>query len=214
MGSRKPGPRPAVLGTCSLSPYNIPEGDRQRLEDGLSLVDEMARRAVLNGWRLDLALLPEHFAQGEKDPPSVNCEPLDGRVVSAMARKAREHGTYVGLALRLRDGDVFYNALVMLDRSGELVGVYRKVHPVLIPDGSLEGGIAPGRQYPVWELDFGRVGAQICFDVFFEDGWEALDAKEAELVLFTSATSGVAGVSLPCVTCSWYEYAPGIAREP
>ncbi|MBI1926538.1 hypothetical protein HYR99_20130 [Candidatus Poribacteria bacterium] len=33
---------------------------------------------------------------------------------------------------------------------------------------------------------FGRVGVQVCFDVCFSEGWEALAAGEAELVLFPS----------------------------
>jgi predicted amidohydrolase len=192
MTQRKPGPRPAVIGTCTLSPYGVAGGDTQRLADGLGLVDQMARQAESNGWRLDLVLLPEHFAQGERVPPAENAETLDGRVVAALAQKARAYGTYVGVPLRLREGKTLFNALILLGRNGEPVGVYRKAFPVLTLDGLLEGGLTPGREFPIFELDFGRVGAQICFDVFFDEGWETLDAREAELVLFTSATSGVA----------------------
>jgi predicted amidohydrolase len=192
MTERRPGPRPAVVGTCTLSPFNVSGGDAERLRSGLALVDDMARQAEQKGWALDMVLLPEHFAQGEDQPPSENSQPLDGPIVSALAEKARDYKTHVAVPLRLREGDECFNALVVLGRTGEPVGIYRKAFPVLVPDGTLEGGITPGHEFPVFELDFGRVGAQICFDVFFDDGWQALDAGCAELVLFSSATSGVA----------------------
>jgi hypothetical protein len=65
------------------------------------------------------------------------------------------------------------------------------VVPVVLPDGSVERGITPGREFPVWELDFGRVGIQICWDIVFDDGWQALAAQEAELVMFPSAAPTV-----------------------
>ena len=192
--ARKPGPRPAVIGTCTLAPFEKPGGNAQRLAEGLALVDQMAGEARAAGWPLDIALLPEHFAQGQRDPHEKEAEPLDGPLVAALAAKARQHRTHVALPMLLKDGGRFWNALVMLDRGGKPVGIYRKIHPVLHTDGTLERGVAPGAAAPVFDLDVGRVGAQICFDVFFEDGWRALGEAGAELVLFTSATSGVAGI--------------------
>jgi predicted amidohydrolase len=195
MGERRPGPRPAVVGTCTLAPFEVPGGDEQRLADGLALVDAMAAVAKAKGWQLDLVVCPEHFSQGRADVPRAElAEPIEGRTVTAMAEKARKHGTYAAVPLLLSEGEVLSNAVVLLDRDGQPVGTYRKVHPVLLLDGTLEGGISPGREYPVFDLDFGRVGVQICFDVFFRDGWQALDDGGAELVVFTSATSAVASL--------------------
>ncbi len=56
----------------------------------------------------------------------------------------------------------------------------------MMRDGSLEFGITPGREFPVFDLDFGRVGMQICWDVGFADGWQALADQDAELVLFAT----------------------------
>ena len=48
----------------------------------------------------------------------------------------------------------------------------------------LEGGVQPGAEYNVLDLDFGRVGVQICYDVEYPEGWRRLAEKGAELVLF------------------------------
>ena len=94
-----------------------------------------------------------------------------------------QHADGVGDALLKRDGRVF-NCVVLLGREGEVVGVYDKAFPVMRSDGSLESGVTPGSDFPVWDLDFGRVGIQICWDVGFEEGWQALADQDAELVIF------------------------------
>ena len=48
----------------------------------------------------------------------------------------------------------------------------------------LEGGVKPGTAYNVLDLDFGRVGVQICYDVECPEGWRRLAEQGAELVLF------------------------------
>jgi len=194
MTNRKPGPRPVVVGTCTLSPFQHPRGNAGRLADGLALVDRMAAEARARGWGLDLVVLPEHFAQGERLPHEEEAEPLDGPLVAALAEKARLYRTHVALSMLLADAGRFWNAVVLLDRQGRPVGTYRKVRPVLHLDGSLERGITPGSDVPVWDLDFGRVGAQVCFEAFFDSGWQALDAGGAELVVLPSATSAVAAL--------------------
>ncbi|MCC6442622.1 MAG: carbon-nitrogen hydrolase family protein [Armatimonadetes bacterium] len=200
MSLRRPGPRPAVIGTCTFSgPKWYPPGSpdiptaAQLLADGLARVDAMAREAQARGWRLDIALLPEHFAQSTSDP-CMAPQPIDGEIVSAMAGRARAWQTHIAVPLRLSDGDTVTNSVVLLDRQGEVAGLYHKVFPVLMDDGSMENGITPGRNFPVFDLDFGRVGIQICFDVFFEEGWEALARQEAELVLFPTAAPGVSAI--------------------
>ena len=48
----------------------------------------------------------------------------------------------------------------------------------------LEGGVAPGTEYNVFDLDFGRSRADICYDVEYAEGWRRLAEKGAELVLY------------------------------
>ena len=111
-------------------------------------------------------------------------EELDGKTVTAIAERARKYGTYATAPIQRRCGDEVRNSVVLLDRNGERVGVYDKVHPVLMSDGSLEYGITPAAEFPVFDLDFGRVGIQICWDVAFDDGWRAYGNQDAELVVF------------------------------
>ncbi len=219
MSLRPAGPRPAVIGTCALAGRGIRDPQR-RLEDGLQMVDEMARRAGQEGWDLDLVVLPETFAHVDGDDPTRAAQALDGPIVAAVARKARAYRTYATVPLWLRDGSTIYNSTVLLDRQGQPVGVYHKVYPVVMPDGSLELGITPGHEFPVFELEFGRVGIQICFDACYDAGWEALGEQEAELVLLPSGGgSTVSAISAFAYRHGYYVVsssyrAPAVAIDP
>lgn len=198
MSRRKPGPRPAVVGTCTLSPQNSADAD-ELLRTGLEMVDRMAAGAAENGWQLDMFLLPEHSSPVEHDDARAIAETLDGKTVTAFAQKARQHGTYGAVPLHLIEDGGVSNCIVILGRDGEPAGIYRKVFPVVMPDGTLERGVTPGGEFPVFELDFGRVGVQICFDASFPDGWEAYAEQEAELVLFsTDPPAGLAVCGYAC----------------
>jgi len=183
MNERKDGPRPTVIGTCTFRQEGTASLDGS-IGEILAMMDKMDRQAKEQGWNLDMAVLPECSFQFVKERVEEVAEAIDGKVVSAIAEKARQLGTYATAPVQLRREGRVYNSVVILDRRGEPVGVYDKVFPVMMRDGSLEYGITPGSEFPVFDLDFGRVGVQICWDVAFEEGWQALGDQDVELVLF------------------------------
>ena len=81
---------------------------------------------------------------------------------------------------------------MVLDRSGQILGVYDKMHPVTTsPDYTVfEYGVFPGGEPPVFDLDFGRIGIQICFDAGFPETWSTLARKGAKAVFWPSAYHG------------------------
>ena len=57
------------------------------------------------------------------------------------------------------------------------------MHLVVDTDtGSMEHGSTPGKEEPVFQCDFGKLGIQICYDMDFDYGWRELARKGAELV--------------------------------
>jgi predicted amidohydrolase len=206
MVERKQGPRPAVLGTCTFSPYPLRGPDHRDvlLREGLELLDAMAREADRQGESLDLVVWPEYFAQGEQGTLAEKAEPVDGRIVAAVAERTRSLGTNAAVPLALDEDGGYFNALVFLDRQGEHVGTYRKVNPVPGDDGLCEGGVTPGKDVSVFDLDIGRVGAQICFDGYFGNAWRELGRAGAELVVFSSAMQAVMGLKTHAYTNQYY----------
>jgi predicted amidohydrolase len=143
----------------------------------------------------DLVCLPETFPTVTVQAESIAdlAEPVPGPTVEAVARRARAHNCYVICPLKTVRQGVYLNAAVVLDRGGEILGIYDKVHPVTTSSDYtvFEGGISPGPiDPPVFDLDFGRIGIQICFDAGFPETWQALATKGARIVFWPSAYNG------------------------
>ena len=51
-----------------------------------------------------------------------------------------------------------------------------------LPRGEIEGGCAPGRDYPVFETRFGKVGMMVCYDGFFPEVARELSNRGAEVI--------------------------------
>ena len=68
-----------------------------------------------------------------------------------------------------------------MSRDGTRIGVYRKVH---CTPPALAGGQLPGDEFPVFEMDFGRVGMMICYDAYFPEQARILALKGAEIIFY------------------------------
>lgn len=191
-------PRKVVVGSvvCGFKEiFDEPLEKRfQRMEDFVGGMDAMAR-AEYPGKRLDLAVLVECFF--ERPGKSIDQTSLRLADISEqVAACARRHQCYIVAPLVLREeGEParYSDSAALFDRQGKLVGIYRKVHPTMDNE---ETYITPGREFPVFDCDFGRLGIQICYDVMYPDGWEALEKKGAEIVAFPSETSVTSGPSM------------------
>lgn len=154
----------------------------------LGLLDFALRREP------DLVCLPEAFTTAgvSESPIGELAEPLRGPTTEAVAERAREAGCYVICPIVTRRDSRLWNSAVVMDRSGGILGVYDKAHPVTSSSDYtvFERGVTPGGDVPVFDLDFGRVGVQICFDIGFPEAWEELERKGARMVFWPSAYNG------------------------
>jgi len=153
--------RNATVSLVSYSP--VPGDDPDRLVKTLEKMGTHVREAA--ALKADLVVFPEICAYLGA-PNAWTFEELDGPTVTAMSEAARANSVYVVIPQATMEGDKRRNSAVLIDRSGEIVGVYHKnvpTHP------ELGMGIIPGTETPVFETDFGRVGLTICFDLNY---WE------------------------------------------
>src|SRR5262249_12878947 len=104
---------------------------------------------------------------------------VPGPSTEYFGRLAREHRTYVVAGLIERDAHLIYNIAALIGPDGILVGKYRKV---CLPRAEIEGGIAPGSEYPVFETRVGRVGMMVCYDGFFPEVARELANRGAEVI--------------------------------
>ena len=161
-------------------------------EDNIARAARLMDRAAAD--RPDVICLPETFPTVGLDRPNAEdaAEPVPGPATQMAMAKAREHNANVICPLLEKRGDCVYNSAVVIDRRGDIVGTYEKLHPVTTTfDFTVfEGGVTPGAEPKVFDLDFGRVGVLICFDIQWPAEWARLGRMGAEIVFWASAYDG------------------------
>ena len=138
----------------------------------------------------DLAALPETFTYlGSSVGRRAAAEPVPGPTTDRLATIARERSMWVlGGSVIESDGDHIFNTSALIDRTGELVARYRKIH---LYDVELAGQppfresatFAPGEQLITHETDAARVGLSICYDLRFPELYRGLMVLGAEVLL-------------------------------
>jgi predicted amidohydrolase len=135
----------------------------------------------------DLVVLPEVFALQDCADWPAHAEPLDGYVISALAKLARGYDIGIAAGHGIRIDNKIYNSLVLLGRGGEIAALYHKAYPTI---WELENGIMPGEGAVVCDTEFGRVGFAICYDLNFSELRFAYRDQNPDLILFSSMFRG------------------------
>ncbi|MES1218974.1 MAG: carbon-nitrogen hydrolase family protein, partial [Bacteroidota bacterium] len=137
----------------------------------------------------DIICLPEIFAFANIARQDYQlkdvAEKVPGPVVTPFLKFAATHKCYIICpTYSMHEGNIYISA-VLIDRRGQVVGEYHKMRPA---ESELKMGIKPGKfDPPVFQTDFGKIGIQICFDIKYEDGWNVLKDKGAQIIFWPSA---------------------------
>ena len=116
------------------------------------------------------------------------CQARGEKVRDFFAAVAKRHSCYITYpAFRILPDGTYRNSVQLIDRNGQIVGIYDKNHPTF---GEFECGILAGVDAPLFECDFGRVGCAICFDLNFDELRRRYAEQRPDLILFTSMYHG------------------------
>lgn len=110
----------------------------------------------------------------------------DGPTARILSDRAKAHNMYVIAGLVERRGHYLFNTAVIFDRQGNFIGQYDKTH---LTFNEMADGLSCGQTYPLFDLDFGRVGIHICYDEWFPEVSKFYALKGAE-VLFLLVAGG------------------------
>lgn len=78
------------------------------------------------------------------------------------------------------ENNKMYNSAYILGRDGEFIGRYCKCQLTIREQRFLSNGT----DYPVFDLDIGKIGIMICFDNYYPESAAALASKGAQLILY------------------------------
>lgn len=179
----RPAPRPVRVVAANPHPARTMAGN-------LNAMEETLNRIFAEVEAPDLILFAECFTDsGTGTPLSEAAEPLPGGpTFQLLSRYAKAHHVWLaGSIHEVTEAGVYHNSAFLVNRNGELAGVYRKVH--LTVTESLKG-VTPGEELPVFETDFGKIAFVVCWDNWFSETAKRLRLKGAELLLFPLAGDG------------------------
>ena len=161
-----------------------------------NLAKAVARVGEARAAGADVVCLPElyrspYFCQKEDARLFDLAEPVPGPSTEALGRAAREAGVVVVAPIfEKRALGLYHNTAAIIDTTGEVAGLYRKMH---IPDDPAfyeKFYFTPGDLgFRAIDTQKGRIGTLICWDQWYPEG-ARLTALQGAVVLFFPTAIG------------------------
>lgn len=174
------------------------EDPQKNLANVLNLVDQVGANGPV-----DLICLPEFFLgapwyfPGRSHLKGVVDDTIPGPLIERFAEKARKYQTYILCgSIVEREGDKYYNASVLLDNNGSIVGKARKIHLFSAEMLAIESG----SEQCLVDTPFGKVGVCICSDFWIQEMPRMLALQGAEIICVPGASLAQnLEITKPCV---------------
>ncbi len=140
--------------------------------------------------KLDLVVMPEFFSTGIDHESFLN-NPTDENgsdTIEYIKELAKEYNTNIvaGTVIE-KSEDKLYNTSFVINRHGETLAKYRKIHLFNYMGGTEGERITPGDKEVVVELDFGKIGLGICFDIKYPLHYKKLAKLGADIIVLPTA---------------------------
>jgi N-carbamoylputrescine amidase len=142
----------------------------------------------------EVVCLPElfrspYFCQREDHACFDLAEPVPGPSTEALGRAAKDAGVVVVVPIfERRAAGVYHNSAAIIDKGGDLLGLYRKMH---IPDDPLfyeKFYFAPGDLgFRAFDTAAGRIGTLICWDQWYPEGARLTALRGASVLFYPTA---------------------------
>ena len=152
----------------------------------LARMTDLCERAA--GGNADLIVFCEAAVTGfaGRDDPRQDAalgEPVPGPATAALGSVARRLGLWVAFGLFERADMALYDSAVLIDRTGDVRQVYRRIDPHWHRPDADAAVYRQGGGLAVTAADFGTVTMLICGDLFNEDVLGQCGAVRPEVVL-------------------------------
>ena len=154
--------------------------------------EALVREAAAGG--AQIVLLPElfeglYFCKDMDAKYFAWAQPRDSHpLIAQFSALAKALGVVLPLSYFERDGERYFNSLVMIDADGTVLENYRKTHIPSGPGYEEKFYFAPGDTgFKVWETRFGKLGVGICWDQWFPETARSLALMGAELIFYPTA---------------------------
>lgn len=162
------------------------------INDNIAVAEGLVRQAAERG--AQIVVIPELFEglyfckDRSPDHFSRAREIASHPTVAHFQKLAAELRVVLPISVFERQNNAYFNSVVVVDATGDALGIYRKSH---IPDGpgySEKYYFSPGNTgFQVWNTQHGRVGVGICWDQWFPEAARVMALHGAEVLLYPTA---------------------------
>lgn len=160
--------------------YKNPPKNRERISK--IITDSMSEKP-------DMIVLPETWTTGYSEEVFHNvgdyAETEDGESISLLKGLAKKNGVWI-VSGSIVEKDEFgtYNTVFLIDRKGETIGKYRKMHLYSAMDE--DKGFKNGTEMPVFDSEFGKLALMTCYDIRFVELSRTYAVRGAEAIIIVS----------------------------
>ncbi len=177
-------PRPVRLVVVKGTPK---AGKLATCEDNQNRMALVLDNLIAAGETPDLVVFPETFlTRWVPNLVDKGAQPIPGPHTEFLGAYARKLNTNIVVSMREKVEDRYYASVAVIDREGKVVGRYRKAQFTV---GEYESGYDWGTELPVFDLDFGRIGVLVCWDLWFPEAARVLRLKGAEIIAYPIAST-------------------------
>lgn len=152
-------------------------------------VKELIAAAMEKDPRPDVIVLPEDWSAGFSDEMFHHMkdfiEPVNGPSVTVLKECAKQYSVWIvagSIGTEFEDG--MRNTTFLINRNGEIVGDYSKMH--LYSDMDEDVPFLHGTKAQVYDTELGRLGFMICYDIRFCELSRTYALKGADMIIVTS----------------------------
>lgn len=157
-------------------------------KENVEKVAQLIQKAVKED-NPDIIVFPETFTTGYSEEIFHNidkyAETEDGEVITVLRRLAKKFNVWlVSGSIVEKDDEGTYNTIFLIDRKGNIVGKYRKMHlySAMDEDVAFKNGV----DMPVFDTEFGKLALMTCYDIRFVELSRTYAVKGAEAIIIVS----------------------------
>jgi N-carbamoylputrescine amidase len=161
-------------------------------EANANKAETLVREAAAGG--AQIVLLPElfeglYFCKDMDEKYFAWAREREGHpLIARFSALAKALGVVLPLSYFERDGERYFNSLVMIDADGTVLENYRKTHIPSGPGYEEKFYFEPGDTgFRVWQTRYGKLGVGICWDQWFPETARSLALMDAELIFYPTA---------------------------
>jgi len=134
-------------------------------EDTTTALERWTTRLNGNVPPAQLLLLPEMFSTGFSMKVEILAESMQGPSVTWMQEHALKRKVYIAGTLMIKEDHKYFNRLIMVNPSGEIIATYDKRH--LFSPGNENQHFTPGTEPCIIEVEGWKIACFICYDLRF-----------------------------------------------